>query len=74
MIVSLEAIFLSIFVLVSQNRQATKDRLAAEIDHQVNTKSELETGLVLQRLDDLEQSLNYYRNEQHFLLRELKQP
>src|SRR5512138_3174469 len=65
MIVSLEAIFLSIFVLVSQNRQAAKDRLAAEVDHQVNTKAELETGLVLQRLDDLEQSLNYYRHEQH---------
>ncbi len=27
MIVSLEAIFLSIFVLVSQNRQASKDRI-----------------------------------------------
>ena len=57
MIVSLEAIFLSIFVLISQNRQAAKDRLAAEVDHQVNTKAELEIGLVLRRLDDLERSL-----------------
>ena len=57
MIVSLEAIFLSIFVLVSQNRQATKDRLAAEVDHQVNTKAEVEIGLVLRRLDDLERRL-----------------
>lgn len=64
MIVSLEAIFLSIFVLVSQNRQAAKDRLAAEIDHQVNTKAELEIGLVLRRLDDLEENLRYYREEQ----------
>jgi uncharacterized membrane protein len=59
MIVSLEAIFLSIFVLISQNRQAVKDRLAAEIDHQVNTKAEIEIGLVLHRLDDLEESLRY---------------
>ena len=45
MIVSLEAIFLSIFLLVSQNRQAGKDRLAATIDHQVNRKAEIEIGL-----------------------------
>lgn len=68
MIVSLEAIFLSIFVLVSQNRQAAKDRLAAEIDHQVNTKAELETGLVLRRLDDLERLLCYQHDEQRVLL------
>ena len=59
MIVSLEAIFLSIFVLISQNRQSLKDRLAAEIDHQVNTKAEIEIGLVLRRLDDLEEGLRY---------------
>ena len=61
MIVSLEAIFLSIFVLVSQNRQATKDRLAAEVDHQVNTKAELEIGLVLRRLDDIERSVRQHK-------------
>lgn len=69
MIVSLEAIFLSIFVLISQNRQAAKDRLAAEIDHQVNTKAEIEIGLVLRRLDDLEEGLRYQQEEQRSLLR-----
>jgi uncharacterized membrane protein len=69
MIVSLEAIFLSIFVLISQNRQAAKDRLAAEIDHQVNTKAEIEIGLVLHRLDDLEEGLRYQQEEQRNLLR-----
>jgi uncharacterized membrane protein len=68
MIVSLEAIFLSIFVLISQNRQAVKDRLAAEIDHQVNTKAEIEIGLVLRRLDDLEEGLRYHQEEQRRLL------
>jgi CRP/FNR family cyclic AMP-dependent transcriptional regulator len=71
MIVSLEAIFLSIFVLISQNRQASKDRIAAEIDHQVNTKAEIEIGLVLGRLDDLERSMHYNHHEQCVLLREV---
>jgi CRP/FNR family transcriptional regulator, cyclic AMP receptor protein len=71
MIVSLEAIFLSIFVLISQNRQSLKDRLAAEIDHKVNAKAEIEIGLVLRRLDDLERSLHYNHDEQHAILRQL---
>ncbi|HYO77965.1 MAG TPA: DUF1003 domain-containing protein, partial [Thermoanaerobaculia bacterium] len=41
MVVSLEAIFLSIFVLVSQNRQAAKDRLRADAEYEVNLKAEL---------------------------------
>jgi CRP/FNR family cyclic AMP-dependent transcriptional regulator len=69
MIVSLEAIFLSIFLLVSQNRQAAKDRLAANIDHQVNTKAEIEIGLLLRRVDDLERSVHYNHAEQCALIR-----
>ncbi|MGQ0793254.1 MAG: DUF1003 domain-containing protein [Deltaproteobacteria bacterium] len=42
MIVSLEAIFLSIFVLVSANRQSEKDRVRADLDYQVNLKAEAE--------------------------------
>lgn len=71
MIVSLEAIFLSIFLLVSQNRQAAKDRLAATIDHQVNTKAELEIGLLLRRVDDLESSVQHNHAEQCALIRTL---
>jgi len=62
--VSLEAIFLSVFVLLSQNRQAAKDRVRSDIEYDVNLKAELEiahlhekmdrlTCDVLQRLDDL---------------------
>lgn len=58
-------------MLISQNRQASKDRLAAEIDHQVNTKAEVEIGLVLHRLDDLEESLRFYKDEQRKLLRSI---
>ena len=36
MIVSLEAIFLSCFVLISQNRQAQKDKVRSDIEYEVN--------------------------------------
>ena len=42
MIVSLEAIFLSCFVLISQNRQAEKDRVRSDIEYEVNIKAALE--------------------------------
>jgi CRP/FNR family transcriptional regulator, cyclic AMP receptor protein len=41
MIVSLEAIFLSLFLLLSQNRSAAKDKALAENDFQVNLKNEI---------------------------------
>jgi uncharacterized membrane protein len=57
MIVSLEAIFLSIFVLVSQNRQADKDRIRNELDYQVNLKAELGVSVLLHKADALTESL-----------------
>ncbi|QOV89745.1 DUF1003 domain-containing protein [Humisphaera borealis] len=69
MIVSLEAIFLSIFVLVSQNRQTLKDRLAADIDHQVNVRAEVKTGQVVSRLDDIEREMHLLHSE---IIRHLK--
>lgn len=52
MAVSLEAIFLSIFVLVSQNRQADKDRIAAQNDYDVNKLGEIEIQAVLLHLEE----------------------
>ncbi len=54
MIVSLEAIFLSIFVLVSQNRQSEKDRISIDLDHQVNVKAQTEIAEIARRLDRIE--------------------
>ncbi len=71
LVVGLEATLLSIFVLISQNRQEAKDRLAMEIDHQVNTKAEIEIGLILRRLDDMERMLHHYYAEQCALTREM---
>ncbi|MGZ7032921.1 MAG: DUF1003 domain-containing protein [Thermoanaerobaculia bacterium] len=53
MVVSLEAIFLSIFVLISQNRQAEKDRLRADSEYEVNLKAELEITQLLEKVDFL---------------------
>ena len=53
MVVSLEAIFLSIFVLVSQNRQAAKDRLRSDAEYEVNLKAELEITHLHEKVDFL---------------------
>ncbi|HLQ79174.1 MAG TPA: DUF1003 domain-containing protein [Terriglobia bacterium] len=65
MIVSLEAIFLSIFVLISQNRQAEKDRVRANIDYEVNVKAELEVGELHEKTDRLQKKMleNFARLE-----------
>src|SRR5467141_317110 len=47
MAVSLEAIFLSIFVLIAQNRQSAKDRLRSEQDYLIDVKAEQEVGRIL---------------------------
>jgi CRP/FNR family cyclic AMP-dependent transcriptional regulator len=47
-------IFQAPIILMSQNRQAHKDRLRAEIDYQVNLKNELALNEIIQRLKALE--------------------
>jgi len=53
MIVSLEAIFLSTFILISQNRQAQKSELRAELDYQTNLKTEKDVAEILSILNNL---------------------
>ena len=57
LIVSLEAIFLSIFVLVSQNRQSERDRIRTDLDYQVNVKAHVEIMGVVTRLDRIERAI-----------------
>lgn len=59
MAVSLEAIFLSIFVLISQNRQSAKDRIKADLDYQVNVKTELEMSVMTTKMQEMEQKLHH---------------
>ncbi len=51
--VSLEAIFLSVFVLLSQNRQAAKDHVRSDVEYDVNLKAELEIAHLHEKLDRL---------------------
>lgn len=58
LMLSFQAAYAAPFIMMSQNRQAAKDRLAAEVDHQVNTKAELEVAILMRRLDEMEGSIN----------------
>ena len=57
MCVSLEAIFLSVIVLLSQNRQSAKDRIRADIEYDVNLKAELEVSHLHEKVDQLQAAL-----------------
>jgi uncharacterized membrane protein len=61
MIVSLEAIFLACFVLISQNRQAQKDKVRSDIEYEVNIKAELEVAHLHEKTDRI-----YERMMAHF--------
>jgi len=57
MCVSLEAIILSVFVLLSQNRQVARDRVRNDIEYEVNVKSELEIAHLHEKFDHLHAEL-----------------
>ena len=44
-------------IMMSQNRQDSKDRMRSELDYNVNLKAELEIGELLQRIGRIEQRL-----------------
>ena len=48
---SFEAAFSAPFIMMSQNRQAEKDRIMAESDYHTNTKGEEETRFIMDHLD-----------------------
>jgi uncharacterized membrane protein len=55
MSVSLEAIVLSVFVLLSQNRQAARDRVRNDIEYQVNLRAEREISHLHDKVDRLQE-------------------
>jgi CRP/FNR family cyclic AMP-dependent transcriptional regulator len=54
MVVSLEAIILSVFVLLSQNRQAVRERVRNDIEYKINLKAELEIAHMHEKVDDMQ--------------------
>jgi uncharacterized membrane protein len=63
LMLSFQAAYSGPVIMMSQNRQASKDRLAAEIDHEVNSKAELEINNLIRRLDELEISVQDNHSE-----------
>jgi CRP/FNR family cyclic AMP-dependent transcriptional regulator len=58
LVTSLEAIFLACFVLISQERQAAKDRIRSDVEYAANIKAGLEVTQLHTKLDRLyEQAL-----------------
>jgi len=53
MVVSLEAIILSTLLLYSQNRQAARDRVRADIEYEVNLKAELQIQHLHEKVDQI---------------------
>lgn len=51
MVVSLEAIFLSCMVLISQSRQAAKDRIRSDAEYEANIRASLEVTQLHVKLD-----------------------
>ncbi len=54
MIVSLEAILLSTFIMISQNRTSDRDRLQAQADYETNIAAKIEIEELQQRLARIE--------------------
>ena len=53
---SFQAAYAAPFIMMSQNRQQDIDRLAAETDHQINIKAELEIESLHLKLDQLRET------------------
>jgi uncharacterized membrane protein len=53
---SFQAAYAAPFIMMSQNRQQDIDRRAAETDHKINIKAELEIELLHQKLDQLRET------------------
>jgi len=73
MVVSLEAIFLTLFVLISQNRMSQEADKRAQLDLQVNLLAERETTMILQMLDRISEKLQIPETRREDLVQLLKE-
>jgi uncharacterized membrane protein len=62
--VTIEALFISLFVLISQGQQGERDRIRADLDYQVNIKAHQEVLQLHQKLDRLHTLLHKAPAEQ----------
>jgi uncharacterized membrane protein len=71
--VSLEAIFLTLFVLIAQNRMSQEADKRAQLDLQVNLLAEKETTLILRMLKDISEQMGMTGSSTHELRDLLKE-
>ncbi len=69
MAVSLEAIILSILVLLAQNRQAAKDHIRDDIEYEINVKAELEIAHLHEKVEELTDQFRQRLDRMEALLR-----
>ena len=60
---SFQAAYAAPFIMMAQNRQQDIDRTAADTDHKINVKAELEIELLHQKLDQLREKEVLYLTE-----------
>jgi uncharacterized membrane protein len=75
MVVSLEAIFLTLFVLISQNRMSVEADRRARLDLEINILAERETTMILRMLNEISTHLEINggaRSELEELLKETR--
>ena len=73
MTVSLEAIFLTLFVLISQNTMSREGDKRAELDLQVNLLAERETTMILEMLQRISEKLGVTETRREDLVQLLKE-
>lgn len=68
MMVSLEAVILSMFVLISQRRENAKESVRSDIEYDVNLKAEMEIAHLHEKVDQLNARLIARIDETHRML------
>jgi uncharacterized membrane protein len=59
LVLGIEALFLSAFLLVAQGRQDDRDRVQADLDYQVNLKAHMEVVQLHEKIDRIEAVLRH---------------
>jgi len=59
LVLSLQAAFTAPIIMMSQNRQADRDRIEAHNDYQINIKAEEEVRIILLHLDAQNEALSH---------------
>ncbi len=74
LIVSLEAIFLSTFVMISQNRQSAAAEIRSELDYKTDVKAEHEIDIIMRTLARIAEKQNVKVNDLLGELQEVRKP